>query len=49
MYVLNLDILLKAFVHFRLGWLIAQGGSATEVFKCPSGSMINIQKTCNVL
>ncbi|EDV93887.1 GH18046 [Drosophila grimshawi] len=32
-----------------LGWLIAQGGSATEVFKCPSGSMINIQKTCNVL
>ncbi|XP_017079843.1 neprilysin-2 [Drosophila eugracilis] len=32
-----------------LGWLVAQGGSATEVFKCPSGSMINIQKTCNVL
>ncbi|KAM8703690.1 hypothetical protein ACLKA7_008335 [Drosophila subpalustris] len=32
-----------------LGWLIAQGGSATEVFKCPSGSMINVQKTCNVL
>lgn len=32
-----------------LGWLIAQGGSATEVFKCPSGSMINAQKTCNVL
>ncbi|KNC34384.1 hypothetical protein FF38_10862 [Lucilia cuprina] len=32
-----------------LGWLVAQGGSATEVFKCPSGSMINAQKTCNVL
>ncbi|XP_030382486.1 endothelin-converting enzyme homolog [Scaptodrosophila lebanonensis] len=32
-----------------LGWLIAQGGSATEVFKCPSGSMIFAQKTCNVL
>ncbi|XP_055371753.1 endothelin-converting enzyme homolog [Condylostylus longicornis] len=32
-----------------LGWLIAQGGSATEVFKCPSGSMIHAQKTCNVL
>ncbi|KAH8293559.1 hypothetical protein KR054_001588 [Drosophila jambulina] len=32
-----------------LGWLVAQGGSATEVFKCPSGSMINVQKTCNVL
>ncbi|KAH8382796.1 hypothetical protein KR009_005305 [Drosophila setifemur] len=32
-----------------LGWLVAQGGSATEVFKCPSGSMINTQKTCNVL
>ncbi|XP_068153090.1 membrane metallo-endopeptidase-like 1 [Drosophila tropicalis] len=32
-----------------LGWLVAQGGSATEVFKCASGSMINTQKTCNVL
>lgn len=32
-----------------LGWLVAQGGSATDVFKCPNGSMINAQKTCNVL
>ncbi|XP_037030087.1 endothelin-converting enzyme homolog isoform X1 [Bradysia coprophila] len=31
-----------------LGWLIAQGGSATEVFQCPYNSMINSQKSCNV-
>lgn len=36
-------------LYFSLGWLVAQGGSATEVFKCPSGSMIYGQKTCNVL
>ncbi|XP_067616169.1 neprilysin-1 isoform X2 [Eurosta solidaginis] len=32
-----------------LVWLIAQGGSATEVFKCPSGSTMDDQKTCNIL
>ncbi|XP_055716505.1 endothelin-converting enzyme 1 [Phlebotomus papatasi] len=32
-----------------LGWLIAQGGSANEVFHCPHGSVINTKKTCNIL
>lgn len=32
----------------RLVWLIAQGGSATDVFKCPHGSIVNAQKTCNI-
>ncbi|XP_073812271.1 neprilysin-like 16 isoform X2 [Musca autumnalis] len=32
-----------------LGWLVAQGGSASEVYRCPIGSMINAQKTCNIL
>ncbi|XP_033232511.1 neprilysin-2 [Drosophila pseudoobscura] len=45
---LGIDISAPEFDNI-LGWLVAQGGSATEVFKCPSGSMINIQKTCNVL
>ncbi|XP_041449568.1 neprilysin-4 isoform X3 [Drosophila obscura] len=45
---LGIDINAPEFDNI-LGWLVAQGGSATEVFKCPSGSMINIQKTCNVL
>ncbi|KAJ6638737.1 Tubulin polyglutamylase TTLL5, partial [Pseudolycoriella hygida] len=31
-----------------LGWLIAQGGSATEVFQCPYNSMLNSQKSCNM-
>ncbi|XP_054082065.1 uncharacterized protein LOC105220076 isoform X4 [Zeugodacus cucurbitae] len=30
-------------------WLIAQGGSASEVFKCPPASVMYSQKTCNVL
>ncbi|XP_059610294.1 neprilysin-1 [Phlebotomus argentipes] len=32
-----------------LGWLIAQGGSANDVFHCPHGSVINTKKTCNIL
>ncbi|GAB0087502.1 uncharacterized protein DMENIID0001_018150 [Sergentomyia squamirostris] len=32
-----------------LGWLIAQGGGANEVFHCPHGSVINTRKTCNIL
>ncbi|TMW46440.1 hypothetical protein DOY81_008480 [Sarcophaga bullata] len=44
----GIDTDASEFEHI-LGWLVAQGGSATEVFKCPSGSMINAQKTCNVL
>ncbi|KAL5282560.1 hypothetical protein ACFFRR_005581 [Megaselia abdita] len=31
-----------------LVWLIAQGGSAADVFKCPHGSIVNAQKTCNI-
>ncbi|CAD7084187.1 unnamed protein product [Hermetia illucens] len=44
----GIDTASEDFGHI-LGWLVAQGGSATEVFKCPSGSMIYTQKTCNVL
>ncbi|XP_055297188.1 uncharacterized protein LOC129565894 isoform X2 [Sitodiplosis mosellana] len=32
-----------------LSWLIAQGGNAPNVFRCPNSSPLNSQKTCNVL
>ncbi|XP_059219936.1 endothelin-converting enzyme 2 isoform X2 [Stomoxys calcitrans] len=44
----GIDVQSLEFEHI-LGWLVAQGGSAAEVYECPVGSMINSQKTCNVL
>ncbi|XP_075147208.1 neprilysin-like 16 isoform X3 [Haematobia irritans] len=44
----DIDITTQEFEHI-LGWLVAQGGSASEVYECPVGSMIQSQKTCTVL
>ncbi|XP_054746895.1 endothelin-converting enzyme homolog isoform X2 [Anastrepha obliqua] len=45
---IGIDTEAADFEHILI-WLIAQGGSASDVFKCQPGSVMYDQKTCNVL